>query len=124
MTGATNGHVDAQHALQALDAALIDNSERISAMRERIAELLRHGEGNGGWAAAIAGGGRPTLLELLTDTGAALNLAGVGVRRALALSLFNEGVPVNTIATLFGVSHQRVSILLRDARRGAAAGVA
>jgi DNA-directed RNA polymerase sigma subunit (sigma70/sigma32) len=57
---------------------------------------------------------RPLIVELLTDSVRELDRAGVQVRRHEARALHREGMTMDGIAELFGVSRQRVSALLRE----------
>jgi predicted XRE-type DNA-binding protein len=101
-------------ALHDLDQALDENIERAQRMKQRIAELLE----------ACAGGRRiidiapeeetPLLVQLLTEGAESLQLYGSRVRRAEARALHAEGLTMDQIAHLFGVTRQRVSALLRE----------
>lgn len=83
-------------------------------MKQRIAELE-----------AVCASGRPIrevlpeeetplLVQLLTETAEALHHYGSRVRRAEARTLRREGLTMDQIARLFGVTRQRVSALLRE----------
>jgi hypothetical protein len=61
----------------------------------------------------MAEAGSPSSLSLMTNIAASLARACGGFRRALALGLRQEGLQVTEIATLFEVSRQRVSALVR-----------
>lgn len=56
----------------------------------------------------------PLVVQLLTESANILHTYGTRVRRTEARALHREGVTMETIARLFGVSRQRVSALLRD----------
>jgi hypothetical protein len=60
---------------------------------------------------------RPFLVELLTMNLAALQSAGNVLRTVTARALRDEGLTMDRIAELFGVSRQRVSALLRPTPR-------
>ncbi len=56
----------------------------------------------------------PRIVELLTMNAAALDEVGSGFRASLALALRSEGLTIEAIADLFGVTRQRISALLRQ----------
>ena len=56
----------------------------------------------------------PLIVELLTQSTENLHTYGSQVRRAEARVLYSEGMPMEQIARLFGVTRQRVSTLLRS----------
>lgn len=57
---------------------------------------------------------RPLIVELLRETQERLAQAGARFRRAEAAALRAEGLTLDEIATLFGVTRQRVIALLRE----------
>jgi DNA-binding transcriptional regulator LsrR (DeoR family) len=59
----------------------------------------------------------PLLVQLITESRQTLDGCGARVRRAEALALHEEGMTMEQIAGRFGVTRQRVSALLREARR-------
>ena len=65
---------------------------------------------------AVEAGGRPLLVELLRDNLERLYRVGSRLRRSECAALRAEGMSTEEIAELFGVSRQRVSRLLREAR--------
>jgi hypothetical protein len=56
---------------------------------------------------------RPLIVELLTANLDLLSGVGSRLRRAEARALYDEGLTMDDIAALFGVSRQRVAVLLR-----------
>lgn len=56
---------------------------------------------------------RPLIVELLTANLELLSGVGSRLRRAEARVLYDEGFTMDEIAALFGVSRQRVAVLLR-----------
>ena len=56
----------------------------------------------------------PRIVELLTMNAASLGEVGSGFRASLALALRSEGLTIEVIADLFGVTRQRISALLRQ----------
>ena len=55
----------------------------------------------------------PLLVELLSQSVESLSAYGSRVRRTEARALYQEGLTMEQIARLFGVTRQRVSALLR-----------
>ena len=60
--------------------------------------------------------GRPMIVQMISDNFSTLTEAGTRFRKAQAQALHQEGVTMEVIGELFGVSHQRVSVLLSDKR--------
>lgn len=58
---------------------------------------------------------QPLIAELLTDTIQRFEAAGTRFRQAEARALHEEGMTMEQIAGLFGLTRQRVSALLRTA---------
>jgi DNA-directed RNA polymerase sigma subunit (sigma70/sigma32) len=56
----------------------------------------------------------PLIVQLLTETTNLLHSYGNRVRRTEARALHREGMTMDEIAKLFGVTRQRVSALLRE----------
>ena len=70
------------------------------------------------WRDIIEAEDRPKLVERLSAVLARVSGAGSRLRRAQARALRQEGLTIDEIAELFGVSRQRVSALLvRDGSR-------
>lgn len=114
----TGGDDAVLHALDGLVEALSQNIaasetavERALAIREMRDQGLPYRE----IADAIGG---PLIIQLVTDNLDRLRLSGAQLRQAQAAALYDEGLTMDQIATLFGVSRQRVSALLRANRAG------
>jgi len=103
-------------ALDELEGALDSNIERAKVMKRRIAEIRRERAAGRSYTEIVEGGKSPLLVRLLTDSRQALDRCGSRVRRTEALALHEEGMTMEQIAENFGVTRQRVSGLLRDAR--------
>ena len=101
-------------ALDSVERTLGDNAERADLIRRRIAamqDLRRSGVGY----TQIANSHEGTLVVgLLTEMLNVLANAGHQLRRAEAEALRAEGLTMQQVATLFGVSRQRVSTLLSE----------
>ena len=108
-------------ALDHLVATVQATSGQLEAVLAR-AERIRAGRAQGRSYAEIVGTERaPLAVEILTESLAGLAQAGARWRRAEAAALHAEGLTMERIAALFGVTRQRVSALLRASAAGAAA---
>ena len=101
-------------SLTDLERALRANEERARAMSARIAHIREQRRAGRPYSQIVTSEERPLVVELLTQSVRELENAGVRVRRHEAQSLRREGMTMENIADLFGVSRQRVSALLRD----------
>ena len=102
-------------ALGALEGVLADNHERSKLIKRRIAALRSMSAKNATFTEMVAGSDGPLIVQLLTDSSTALDTCGAQVRRAEAEALYEEGLTMEQIAEVFGVTRQRVSALLRRA---------
>ena len=103
-------------ALAALERTLAENQERTALIKKRIAQLRRLRSKGASYAEIVATNDGPLVVQLLTESSAALDTSGANVRRAEARALYAEGLTMEQIAERFGVTRQRVSTLLRKAR--------
>ena len=101
-------------ALRDLDRALDENIERARAMKARIAEVERAQRAGNGIRQLVSQERTPLIVGLLTESAQHLQVYGSRVRRAEARALHGEGMTMDQIARLFGVTRQRVSALLRE----------
>lgn len=62
----------------------------------------------------VTGGEHPLIAGMLTETIQRFQAAGTRFRRAEARALHREGLTMEQIAELFGLTRQRISVLLRD----------
>jgi DNA-binding transcriptional ArsR family regulator len=103
-------------ALTALERTLADNQQRTTLIRRRIAQLRRLRSQGTPYAEIVSNSDGPLIVQLLTESSAALDISGASVRRAEARALYAEGLTMDQIAERFGVTRQRVSALLRKTR--------
>jgi DNA-directed RNA polymerase specialized sigma24 family protein len=103
-------------ALDGLEAALEENSRRSKAMKRRIAQVRRLRSRGTTWSDIVSAETPPLIVQLVTDSSRALDEHGGRVRRTEVLALYDEGMTMEKIAEKFGVTRQRVSSLLREAR--------
>ncbi len=110
----TGSHDPLLDSLQVLDDSLRANEQRSHAMRARIAQIRAQRLAGSAYSDIVSMEERPLFVELLTQSVRELDRAGVRVRRDEARALRREGMTMDGIAELFGVSRQRVSALLRE----------
>jgi hypothetical protein len=103
-------------ALADLDQALGDSVEMTRRMKERIAELRAADAEGRSLREIVPKEKAPLIVQLLTENTNLLHAYGHRVRRTEARALHAEGMTMEEIAKLFGVTRQRVSALLRNAR--------
>lgn len=104
-------------ALRNLDDVLDVNRDRVDSIKRRIAEIQRQHADGMSYTEIVEAAKPPLLVQLITESKQTLDGFGARVRRAEALALHNEGMTMEGIAERFGVTRQRVSALLREARR-------
>jgi DNA-directed RNA polymerase specialized sigma24 family protein len=103
-------------ALTALERVLSENDQRAKLIRRRIAQVRRQRSRGAEYSEIVASEDGPLAVQLLTESSTALDISGAQVRRAEAEALYAEGLTMEQIAEVFGVSRQRVSTLLRRGR--------
>jgi DNA-directed RNA polymerase specialized sigma24 family protein len=103
-------------ALDGLETALAENQERAKAMKRRIAQIRRQRANGGTWSSIVSAEQPPLVVQLVSESSRALDEHGSRVRRTEVLALHDEGMTMEQIAAKFGVTRQRVSSLLREAR--------
>jgi hypothetical protein len=104
-------------ALDGLERAISQNAERQRMITERI-EQVRAARAQGrGYSEIVFDEQPPLIVQLVTECTDALGEYGVQLRRAEAQALYEEGLKMEQIAMLFGVTRQRVSTLLKPTGR-------
>lgn len=101
-------------ALGELENALEQNVQRATQMRARIAEIRKAYESGRPLREIVPLARQPLIVRMLSESARALDEHGSRVRRLEAQALYREGLTMDQIAELFGVSRQRVSALLRS----------
>lgn len=102
-------------AVNDLDEALDQSLEMTQRMKDRIREIRDTLSSGRPLAEIVPRERRPLLVQLLTENASQLHHYGNRVRRSEAHALHREGMTMDEIARLFGVTRQRISALLRDA---------
>lgn len=107
---------DEDQVLGELSEALVEVAREERLLARRI-DALRAGRRRGrSWQELLSHDPTPGTLELSGRALARLSRASATLRTALARGLRAEGASIPAIARTFGVSHQRVSALLRRHR--------
>lgn len=101
-------------ALYEIERAAAENAERSQAIKRHAAELRRGLEAGTPLTDLVAAEEPPRIVELLSTNMATLETAGAELRVAQAIALRQEGLTIERIAELFGVTRQRISALLRQ----------
>ncbi len=105
-------------ALGELDAVLKENAERERVLFQRIADVRLARENGQDWKAILADEDEPSTVQLVSTILRRQSEASGYLRRSLVVALRAEGQSIPSIAHLFGVTHQRVSNLLRRVAQG------
>jgi hypothetical protein len=114
----TDGSDEVLKALAELDAVLKENAERERVLFQRIAEVRLARENGQEWKSILAGEDEPSTVQLVSTILRRQSEASGYLRRSLVVALRAEGQSIPSIAHLFGVTHQRVSNLLRRVAQG------
>jgi hypothetical protein len=105
-------------ALTSLSEIATSSAGDLTALNEDLQRVRQRRLQGSSWRHIMAESGSPHLLSTLTKVVADLGRACGQFRRALALGLRREGLQVTEIGTLFHVSRQRVSALIRSSDVG------
>lgn len=101
-------------ALEALAAALHENIEGHRRAIARAGEIRRARARGLSYREIVTNEERPLIVELTRESLDRLLHHGARLRRVEARTLHSEGMTMEEIASLFGVTRQRVSALLRE----------
>jgi hypothetical protein len=111
--GATRRDDSTLDALDALSGALAELRRDTQLLEERVQAIRgRRLEGRA-WRDILGSEQPPGAMQLVSRMLACLATASGTLRKELVDSLRQEGVSIPAIAKLFGVTHQRISNLLR-----------
>jgi len=105
-------------ALNELESVLMENAERERVLFQRIAEVRLARENGREWKTILADEDEPSTVQLVSTILRRQSEASGYLRRSLVVALRAEGQSIPSIAHLFGVTHQRVSNLLRRVAQG------
>ena len=101
-------------ALSDVEATAQANADRSRALQGRARDLGRRLQAGENIVDLVTGEKTPRMVELLSSNMATLETAGAEFRAAEALALRAEGLTIEAIADLFGVTRQRISALLKQ----------
>ncbi len=110
-------------ALDELESVLRVNAESERLLSERIATVRLARKNGLEWKAILGDEDEPGTVQLVSTILRRQSEASGYLRRSLVVALRAEGQSIPSIAHLFGVTHQRVSNLLRRVAQDAAAAV-
>jgi len=106
--------VDLDSPLDMIDLALTDNIARSHEIQRRV-RLLKSQLANGTSLEDLVNAEEsPRTVELISANLAILEGVGSDFRLSLAQALRREGLTIEAVAALFGVTRQRISALLRQ----------
>jgi len=112
------GSDDVLKALDELETVLRDNAESERLLSKRIAEVRLARQNGREWKAILGDEDEPGTVQLVSTILRRQSEASGYLRRSLVVALRAEGQSIPSIAHLFGVTHQRVSNLLRRVAQG------
>jgi hypothetical protein len=101
-------------ALDSLMRAVAATEKDLATIRDRAEFIYEQRAAGTAWADLVPAESAPLIVRLLTDVQDRLNTAGANWRRLEAQALHAEGLSMDRIAVLFGVTRQRVSSLLKN----------
>jgi DNA-directed RNA polymerase sigma subunit (sigma70/sigma32) len=101
-------------ALDGLEHALEESMAMSERMKQRIQHIRQVRSDGRPLRDIVPNEEAPLIVQLLTETTNLLHSYGNRVRRTEARALHREGMTMDEIAKLFGVTRQRVSALLRE----------
>ncbi len=107
---------DALAALEDLVREIDRCATELQLARERAELLLTRRRTGSAWHDIVSAEARPLVVERISTVLSGLAGAGSAWRKAQAHALQDEQVSINRIATLYGVTRQRISALLREER--------
>jgi hypothetical protein len=106
-------HDPALSALSDLARVLEQNAETQRLLASRIRDAQRARSAGQSWSEVLTAESEPGTMQLVSQDLGRMSKASGALRTHLVVALREEGVSIPAIARLFGVTHQRVSNLLR-----------
>lgn len=102
------------HALREIEDGAAENVERSIEIQRRVRFLRERLEAGEDLVGLVRREEPPRVVELLSTNMATLETVGAQLRASQALALRAEGLTIESIAELFGVTRQRISALLKQ----------
>jgi len=116
-----DGRDEVIEMLDEVVAALQENTDRAQRAMER-AEVIRRCRREGlSYTEIAAEGYGPLVIKLVTENLQNLVSKGSRLRRAHARALYAEGLTLQQIAAMYGVTHQRISAIINSSDHQAGA---
>lgn len=103
-----------EDALEGVEQAVVENMEEERLLVRRVRALRTARRRGRSWGEILSSEADPGALSLVGRVLGRMSAASGTLRRAMARSLREEGHTIPAIARRFGVTHQRISSLLRD----------
>lgn len=107
-------------ALDALLEVLDENIELAKRCRRRARHLRNERHRGRAYRDIVPAGDEPLIVHMMRENLARLGAAASQLQHAEAKALYAEGMTMEEIGQLFGVTHQRVSAMLKRARNDTA----
>lgn len=107
-------------ALDALLEALDANIELAKRCRRRARHLRKERRRGRAYRDIVPAGEEPLIVQVMRENLGRLGAAASQLQHAEAAALYAEGMTMDQIGQLFGVTHQRVSAMLKRARNDTA----
>lgn len=101
-------------ALTEIERAAAENVERSLEIQRRVRWFHQQIDDGVPIGSVVEAEHSPRVVELITANMATLDNVGSSFRASLALALRDDGLTIEAIAELFGVTRQRISALLRQ----------
>ena len=114
MSDADDPHARLLGALSGIEVALAENVERSIEIQRRVHWFRAELEHGRSIHELVSEEARPRTVEMLTANMANLEDVGADFRANLAHALRSEGITIEAVADLYGVTRQRISALLRQ----------
>lgn len=114
MTELSNSAERLLAALVEIEAGAAENVQRSREIQKRVRFLRKRLEAGDELIELVEREEPPRVVELISSNITVLETAGSELRAAQALALRSEGLTIEAIADLFGVTRQRISALLKQ----------